>query len=172
MTLAAHAGPLSTVPVLAALLLAAGAAAPLSAQNVRALPLRGLTEVVVSASDAGGSAKECGIEAKDLATATSARLEKSGLRVVEATNSRQPVVRVELVALGCREKIPQGTFSLSLTVRDEALVTRTDAEVKAVVWEQTALDLIGTAQLADRVRARLEELLGKLAGDLKAVGVG
>jgi hypothetical protein len=158
-------------PALAAALLLL-TAAPLSAQNVRALPLQGLDEVVVSASDAGGSAAECGITAEDLAAATRARLQKSGLRVVEATNSRQPVVLAELVALGCREKIPQGTFSLVLTVRDQALVTRTDAEVKAVVWEQSALDLIGTAQLADRVRARLDELLGKLTGDLKAVGIG
>lgn len=159
-----------TIPLAAVLLLLL--AAPLTAQNVRALPLRGLEEIVVSASDAGGSAKDCGITAKDLAAATTARLKKAGLRVVEATNNRQPVARVELVALGCREKIPQGTFSLVLTVRDEALVTRTDAEVKAVVWEQSALDLIGTTQLADRVRARLDELLGKLAGDLKSVGVG
>jgi hypothetical protein len=165
MTRAARARTLTAV-------LALLAAAPLSAQNVRALPLEGLEEVVVTATDAGGSAKDCGIVAQDLAAATTARLKKSGLRVVEATNSRQPVVRVELLALGCREKIPQGTFSLVLTVRDEALVTRTDAEVKAVVWEQSALDLIGTTQLADRVRARLDELLGKLTGDLKAVGIG
>lgn len=151
--------------------LALAAAGPLPAQNVRAIPLQGLVEVVVSATDGGGSAKDCGITANDLAATTAAQLGKSGLRVVEATNDRQPVVRVELLALGCREKIPQGTFSLVLTVRDEALVTRTDAEVKAVVWEQSALDLIGTAQLAERVRARLDELLGKLAGDLKSVGI-
>jgi len=164
----AHATPVRALAAALVLL----TAAPLPAQNVRALPLHGLEEVVVTATDAGGSATDCGIAAKDLAAATTARLTRAGLRVVDATNNRQPVVRIELIALGCREKIPQGTFSLVLTVRDEALVTRTDAEVKAVVWEQSALDLIGTTQLADRVRARLDELLGKLAGDLKAVGIG
>jgi len=169
MTHETRARRIAAAAVLAAALVLV--AVPLPAQNVRALPLQGLEEVVVNATDGSGSAKDCGITAADLAAKTAERLRKSGLRVVEATNDRQPVVRVELLALGCREKIPQGTFSLVLTVRDEALVTRTDAEVKAVVWEQSALDLIGTTQLADRVRARLDELLGKLAGDLKSVGI-
>ncbi len=150
-------------------ILAATAPSSAGAQAVRALPLRGLHEVAVVTRDGGGSATACGVSAEDLDAWARKGIGKAGLKPVDQTSSRQPVARVTLRAIGCKEKIPQGTFVLRIEILEPAKVTRTDVELDAVIWEQEVLDLIGTAAMKERVQARLDELVGKLAGDVKSV---